>query len=255
MSLGRSLSRWLDERPRTAPATRVVWLGLFCWAVTALLPTLYRIEQLPKYSLALLALPLVLLGLGMLLVSGYPRSSTYTLLSGFPVAIALSMSRLEHELSLSTYSPATLAFSLGSLAAYAASASQLGAAREPERGVEHKPLGEVAPVDPEGRRQKVGLWVLSLLTAGACAVVLWCSWQAPGDYREHWGRAASHGAVLTALLAGLLGCLAISFVAPGLRAKRKRTKREKSARYKNAARLVLTGLSFLVLYMLARSGR
>jgi len=228
---------------------------MFCWAVTALLPTLYRLKQLPLPSLLLLGLAPALLALGLFLVRGYPRASTYTLLSGFPVAIALSMSRLEHELSLSTYSPATLAFSLGSLAAYAASASQLGAGREPERSVEHKPLGEVAPVDPEGRRQKVGLWVLGLLTAGACSVVLWCSWQPPGDYREHWGRAASHGAVLTALLAGLLGCLAVSFVAPGLRARRKRSKRVKTVRYKNAARLVLTGVSFLVLYALARSGR
>lgn len=254
MSLGRSLVRWLDERPRTPPATRVVWMGLFCWAVTALLPTVYRAKQLPLLSLALLPLAPGLLALGMLLMRSQPRAATYTLLSGFPVAIALSMSRLEHELALSTYSPATLLFALVSLGAYAASASQLGAAREPERNVNHKPLGEVAPVDSGGRRQRVGLWVLGLLTAGACAVVLWGSWQPARDYREHWGRAAANGAVLTALLAGLLGCLAISLVAPGLRAKRKRAKPER-ALYKNAARLVLTGLSFLVLYMLARSGR
>jgi hypothetical protein len=254
MSLGRSLVRWLDERPRIPPATRVVWLGLFCWAVTALLPSLYRAKQLPVLSLVLLPLAPGLLGLGMFLTRSHPRAATYVLLSGFPVAIALSMSRLEHELALSTYSPAALLFSLGSLGAYAASASQLGAAREPERSVDHKPLGEVAPVDPEGRRQRVGLWVLGLLTAGACAVVLWGSWQPAGDYRDDWGRAAANGAVLTALLAGLLGCLAIALVAPGLRAKRKRSKRER-ARYKNVARLVLTGISFLVLYMLARTGR
>src|SRR5688572_30262417 len=105
MSLGRSLVRWLDERPRIPAATRVVWLGLFCWAVSALLPCLYRAKQLPVLSLALLPLAPGLLGLGMFLMRSHPRAATYTLLSGFPVAIALSMSRLEHELALSTYSP------------------------------------------------------------------------------------------------------------------------------------------------------
>lgn len=237
---------------RIPAQTRVVWLGLCCWAVSAVLPSAHRSAQLTLRAWVLLALAPLLLATGLLVFRPLPRLAAYVLLCGFPVAIALSMSRFEHELALSTYSPTSLLFSLLSLGAYAASASQLGASHEPERSVEHKPLGEVPPVDAEGRKQNAGLVVLTLVTLGGVVSVFWGSWQSPTAYREHWGRGAATGAVTTALLAGLVSACAIAFVAPGLRAERKRGRREPS-RMRKVVRPLLTALSFAALYLMARA--
>jgi ABC-type Fe3+ transport system permease subunit len=128
----------------------------------------------------------------------------------------------------------------------------MGATHEAERSVEHKPLGEVPPVDAEGRKQNAGLLALCLVTAGGIISVFWGSWDAPSAYREHWGRSAATGAVTTALLAGLTAACAIAFVAPGLRAERKRGRREPS-RLRKVVRPLLTALSFVTLYLLARA--
>jgi hypothetical protein len=251
MSLSRAVFTWANATP---PRTRVVWLGLCCWTVSNLLPALHRAPQQSTLSWALLALAPLVLGVGLALFRPYPDLAAYLLLCGFPVALAVAMSRLEHELSLITYSPLSLAFSLLTLAAYAASASQMGALHELERSVEHKPLGEVPPVDTERRRQRMGLAVLLLVTAGSVVNVLWGSFQSPADYREDWGRAAPSGAVLTALLAGLLGCLAIAFVAPALRAERRRGKRDAN-QYRKVVRPLLAAGSLVVLYFIARGTR
>jgi hypothetical protein len=251
MSFSRAVVQWANATP---PKTRVVWLGLCCWVVTGLLPAVHRAPQQNALSWALLALPPVLLAVGLALFRPYPDLSVYVLLGGFPIALAISMSRLEHELALITYSPVSLGFSLLTLGAYVASASQMAALHEPERSVEHKPLGEVPPVDTERRRQRLGLLALSVVTLGAIANVLVGSFQSPADYREHWGRAAPSGAVLSALLAGLLGCLAIAFVAPALRAERRRGKRDPS-RYRKVTRPLLAAATLVVLYFIARSTR
>jgi hypothetical protein len=251
MSFSRAVVQWANATP---PKTRVVWLGLCCWVVTGLLPAVHRAPQQNALSWALLALPPALLAVGLALFRRYPDFSVYVLLGGFPIALAISMSRLEHELALITYSPLSLAFSLLTLGAYVASASQMGALHEPERSVEHKPLGEVPPVDTERRRQRLGLLALSVVTLGAVMNVLFGSFQSPTDYREHWGRAAPSGAVLSALLAGLLGCLAIAFVAPALRAERKRGKRDTN-RYRKVTRPLLAAGTLVVLYFIARSTR
>jgi hypothetical protein len=251
MSVSRAVVQWANATP---PRTRVIWLGLCCWTVTGLLPALHRAPQQNALSWALLGLAPLLLGVGLLLFRPYPDLAAYVLLCGFPVALAISMSRLEHELSLITYSPLSLAFSLLTLGAYAASASQLGALHEPERSVEHKPLGEVPPVDTERRRQRLGLLALISVTLASVVNVLWGSFQTPADYREDWGRAAPSGAVLGALLAGLLGCLAIAFVAPALRAERKRGKRDAN-RYRKVARPLLAAGTLVAFYFIARSTR
>jgi hypothetical protein len=251
MSVSRAIVQWANATP---PKTRVVWLGLCCWAVTALLPALHRGPQQNALSWALLGLAPLLLAVGLALFRPYPDLAAYVLLCGFPVALAISMSRLEHELALITYSPVSLAFSLLTLGAYAASASQMGALHEPERSVEHKPLGEVPPVDTERRRQRLGLLALIVITLGSIGNVLWGSFQSPADYREDWGRAAPSGAVLTALLAGLLGCMAIAFIAPALRAERRRGKRDPS-RYRKITRPLLAAFTLVVLYFIARSTR
>jgi hypothetical protein len=249
MSWGRALVASVNRIPAQ---TRVIWLGLCCWAVSAALPSFHRATQLGPSAWALLALAPALLAAGLLVFRPLPRVAAYVLLCGFPVAIALSMSRFEHELALITFSPLSLLFSLLSLGAYAASASQLGASHEAERSVEHKPLGEVPPVDAEGRKQRAGLVTLTAVTLGGVISVFWGSWQNPTVYREHWGRAAASGAVTTALLAGLVSACAIAFVAPGLRAERKRGRREPS-RMRKVVRPLLTALSFAALYLLARA--
>lgn len=249
MSWVRAMLGWVNRVP---PHARVAWLGVCTWAISAVLPSLHRATQLGPSAWALLAVPPLLLGVGLALFRPFPGLAAYVLLCGFPVALAVSMSRFEHELALITYSPGSLLFSLLALAAYAASASQLGALHEPERSVEHKPLGEVPPVDAEGRKQRAGLLVLGLVTLGGVVSVFWGSWHTPGAYREHWGRSAATGAVTTALLAGLTAACAVAFVAPGLRAERKRGRREPS-RLRKVVRPLLTALSFATLYVLARS--
>jgi hypothetical protein len=251
MSFSRAVAQWANATP---PKTRVVWLGLCCWVVTGLLPALHRAPQQNTLSWALLALAPLLLAVGLALFRPYPDLAAYVLLCGFPIALAISMSRLEHELALITYSPISLAFSLLTLGAYAASASQMGALHEPERSVEHKPLGEVPPVDTERRRQRLGLVALSVVTLGSIVNVLWGSFQSPADYREDWGRAAPSGAVLSALLAGLLGCLTIAFIAPALRAERRRGKRE-AAKYRKVMRPLIAAATLVALYFIARSTR
>jgi hypothetical protein len=251
MSWARRLLAWADG---TTPRTRVVWLGLFCWVVSALLPSIHRAAYLGADAFGLLVLAPSVLGLGLWLSRSRATASAYMLLAAFPVAIALSMSRFEHELSLATYSPGPLLFALASLAAYAASASQLCAAREQTRPVDHKPLGEVPPVDPELRRQQVGALTLGAVTVGAILALVWSAWQPPAEYRQHWGRASAEGAVLSALAAGVLGASTIALVAPGLRAERKGRKRRPD-RFKRLARPLLFALGFTLLYALARCAR
>ncbi|HEX6243280.1 MAG TPA: hypothetical protein VFZ61_20340 [Polyangiales bacterium] len=248
MSWAKAVVGWVNRVP---PRARVAWLGVFFWAVSAVLPSVHRATQLTNKTWALLALSPLLLALGLGLFRPLPALASYVLLCGFPVSVALSMSRFDHELGLITYSPSSLSFSLLSLAAYATSACQLGAAHEQERSVEHKPLGEVPPVDAEGRKQTAGLVVLGAITAGGILSVFWGSWQNPAAYREHWGGAASTGAVTTALIAGLGAACAVAFVAPGLRAERKRSRREPS-RLRKVVRPLLTALSFATLYLLSR---
>lgn len=231
-----------------------MWLGLFCWVVSALLPAIHRAAYLALSAWALLALGPAALGIGLWLSRAHASASAYTLLAAFPAAIALSMSRFEHELALATYSPGPLLFALASFAAYAASASQLCAAHEPKRPVDHKPLGEVPPVDPELRRQTVGASTLGAVTVGAIVAFVWSAWHTPAAYRQHWGRAAAEGAMLSALAAGLLGAAAIALVAPGLRAERKSRKRRPDA-FKRFGRPLLAALSFTVLYALVRLTR
>lgn len=257
MSWVRSFSGWFAPSVNGAaatqppPKTRVLCFGLLCWAVCNLLPAVHRAAKLPLSALVLSGLAPVVLTFGLSVAANHARAATYALLTGFPIALALGMSRFEHELALATYSPASLLFALLSLAGYAASVSQMAAAHDPTRAVDHKPLGEVAPVDSESRKQKVGALVLGLMTLAASVTVCFSSFQVPSEYREHWGRAAAHGAVLTALVAGLVGAGAIAMVAPGLRAERKRSKRRES-RDRRTVRLLVTALSFAALYVLSR---
>jgi hypothetical protein len=209
-----------QARKLTPSRTQVAALGALAFSVCALLPSLHRASLLSGWAFALLVVPPSLLALGLSFLRKRKRASTYVLLSGFPVALALSMSRLPHEVALATFSPPVLGFSFLSLGAYAASAVALCAAPAAMRRIEQRPLGEVSPIEPEARRQVLGAAVLWTLLSGAAFVAMWASWASPAHYREHWGRAASEGATLTALAAGLAGSLMLALVGPALRAER-----------------------------------
>lgn len=209
---------------------QVAALGALAFAACALLPSIHRAALLPASAFVLLLLPPSLLALGLWLAPAQKRAATYVLLTGFPIALALSISRLEHDVALTTFSPAVLGFAFLSLGAYAASAVALCAAPLATRKVEQRPLGEVAPIEPEARKQVLGASVLSTLLIGAMFVTMWASWASPAQYREQWGRAAAEGATLTALAGGFSGCLMLALVGPALRADRAAKTRDERAR-------------------------
>jgi hypothetical protein len=171
-----------------------------------------------------------MLGAGLALAPARTKLASYLLLTGFPIALALSMSRLDHDVALTTFSPAVLGFSILSLGAYAASAVALCAAPVGTRRVEQRPLGEVAPIEPEARKQVLGASVLWTLLIGTIFVTMWASWGSPSQYREQWGRAAAEGATLTALAGGFAGSLMLALVGPALRADRTTKTHDERAR-------------------------
>jgi hypothetical protein len=210
-----------SARLRTPSRAQVATLGLLSYCTCALLPSIHRAAALPRYAFALLALPLAALTVGLFLVHTHRRGATYALLSGFPIALALCVSRVPHDLALTTYSPAVLGFAFLALSTYAAAAVSLCARPLAMRKVEQRPLGEVAAIEPEARRQVLGALVLWTTLVGTTFVTMWSSWATPARYREQWGRAAAEGATLTALTAGLAGVLMLALVGPALRADRR----------------------------------
>lgn len=208
---------WLARAPSRA---QVGALGALAFCTCALLPSIHRAATLPRHAFALLCLPPLLLAGGLLALPARLALATYLLLAAFPVSIALSTSRLDHDLALTTFSPAVLGFAMVSLCAYAACAVALCSTPRAMRKVEQRPLGEVSPIEPEARKQVLGALVLTTLLLGTSFVVLWSTWASPSRYREQWGRAAPEGATLTALTAGLAGTLLLALVGPALRASR-----------------------------------
>ena len=222
---------FLPPERRLQPArTHVAALGILTFCACALLPSIHRAALLPRSAFALLGLPPVLLATGLALVPERRKAAAYLLLTGFPIALALSVSRLDHDVALTTFSPAILGFSFLSLAAYAAAAVSLCAAPLGTRKVEQRPLGEVAPIEPEARKQVLGAAVLWTLLLGTMFVTVWGSWASPSQYREQWGRAAPEGATLTALAGGFAGSLMLALVGPALRADRSAKTRDERAR-------------------------
>jgi len=219
---------------RAPSRTQVATLGLLAFCTCALLPSIHRSAQLPGYAFALLVLPPAALALGLALAPTRRRAATYTLLTGFPIALALCVSRVPHDVALTTFSPGVLGFAFLSLATYAASAVALCARPIAMRKVEQRPLGEVAAIEPEARKQVLGAAVLWTLLMGTTFVTMWASWSTPAQYREQWGRAAAEGATLTALAAGLAGVLMLALVGPALRADRRTT----AVRYDRTRRLI-----------------
>jgi hypothetical protein len=227
------MASWSFPPAHKLPPTRmqVAALGTLAFTACALLPSLHRAALLPRAAFLLLGLPPAMLALGLWLAPERKKGASYALLTGFPIALALSISRLENDVALTTFSPAVLGFAFLSLGAYAAAAVALCAAPLATRKVEQRPLGEVAPIQPEARKQVLGASVLSTLLVGAMFVTMWASWASPAQYREQWGRAAAEGATLTALAGGFAGCLMLALVGPALRAERSpRTRDERTRR-------------------------
>lgn len=217
-------------RTFTPRRTHVAALGALAFCACALLPSIHRAALLPRSAFVLLALPPILLAAGLALSHDRRKAASYLLLTGFPVALALSVSRLEHDVALTTFSPSVLGFSFLSLGAYAAAAVSLCAAPRGTRKVEQRPLGEVAPIEPEARKQVLGATVLWTLLIGTMFVTMWGSWASPSQYREQWGRAAPEGATLTALAGGFAGSLMLALVGPALRADRSSKTRDERTR-------------------------
>jgi hypothetical protein len=245
MSLESRLAGLGDRVPRSL---WVLSLGLLTWASAALLPSLYRRASLPLHAFSLLGLSPATLLLGLRLTRAQSSFAPYALLCAFPITLALSASRLDHDLALATYSPSVLMFSLLSLMGYLSAASTLSAEPPSSRSVDQRPLGEVSPVNLETRKQTLGKLVLGTVLCGGLVLVSLAGWGTPAQLRERWGRSAAEGATLTALVAGLVGALALSLVGPALRAQRGpvRTPGQRTGR---VVWLLLVALSGAVVYL------
>lgn len=208
---------------RTPSRTQVATLGLLAYAACGLLPSIHRAALLPTHAFLLLPLTPLTLAVGIAFARTRRRAATYILLTGFPLALALTVSRIPHDVALTTFSPGVLGFAFLSLGSYAAAAVALCARPLATRKVEQRPLGEVAAIEPEARKQVLGATVLWTLLIGTTFVTMWSSWSTPAQYREQWGRAAPEGATLTALMAGLAGVAMLALVGPALRADRRNT--------------------------------
>jgi hypothetical protein len=219
-----------DGRKLAPTRTHVAALGALAFCACALLPSIHRAALLPRSAFVLLLLPPGFLLAGLVLAPQQRKLASYLLLTGFPIALALSVSRLDHDVALTTFSPAILGFAFLSLGAYAAAAVALCAAPLGTRKVEQRPLGEVAPIEPEARKQVLGAAVLWTLLIGTMFVTVWGSWASPSHYREQWGRAAPEGATLTALAGGFAGALMLALVGPALRADRSTKTRDERTR-------------------------
>src|SRR5438105_2423495 len=110
---------------RVPLATRTAASGLLAFSVCVLLPTLHRADRLGPAAFWLLGLAPLSLLVGIALSYRHGRVAVYVLLATFPTAIAISLSRFDHDTALATFSPVTLGFALASLGAYAASAIAL----------------------------------------------------------------------------------------------------------------------------------
>jgi hypothetical protein len=244
--------------------------GVLTWAVTGLLPSLHREDLLSIGSLALLPAAPLVLALGLWFARfgarAEPRTTTqsgvhalrsarnapYLLLAVYPTLLALSASQLDHDTAVATFPPWVLAIALLSLAAYLGSASALCALPAGVRNVDQRPLGEIAPIDLETRKQAVGKLVLGTVATGSLGLIAWASWATPAHLREVWGRAAPEGATLTALSAGVVGALALTMVGPGLRAERGPVP-QNERRWRRVAWLLLVALSGVAVRVFMRS--
>lgn len=249
------------ERPQGKRDLRSYALvtGILTWAIVVLLPRLYRFAEasVTDWALALLPLPLLLLGLwlqGRAGRAGKTGAAEMLLLAAVPLSIAVSLSRFEHGLALRTYSPILLVFSSLSLAAYGGFVSALCADQAPMRPTQVRPLGEVPEVDPQLRRRRIGLAVLGGFALAMLMMVPFATWASPADYREAWGASAPAGATLTALVAGLVGAVGVAgVVAPALRANRERPPSPSTVN-KRVAWLATVAVSGMVVYAMLHYG-
>jgi hypothetical protein len=234
---------------RTQPKTLRLTLGLLVWLLAVVLPRVYRGLLLSPSALTLTLIAPLVLVVGTVLASRNRSASEGVLIAGFPVGLALGMVGIDHDVALATFSPWLMSLVVACLAGYGAIALDISAQRAHHREVEQKPLGEVAPVEPERRKQRLGTFVLASIATSTIAILIWGSWQTPAHYREHWGKAAPTGALLAALIAGLTGVAALAVVAPGLRAERSESTTEPS-RGKRVSWLLFVAASGMTVYWL-----
>jgi hypothetical protein len=246
-------SRIVTTLGRTPHTPLWVALAAATWFLGVLLPRLYRGVLLTPSGIPLsLLAPLVLI-VGTLLFERRRRQSEGLLLAGFPAAVAAGMCGIEHDLAMATYSPWLMGVTVLCLGAYEAVALEAASRGVRHRHVEEKALGEVAPVEPERRKKRMGTVVLVCVVISALLTTVFGSFASPAHYRERWGDAAEAGALLTALVSGLVGAGALVVVAPGLRADRGEPQPEEVRRRRLIWLLVVaaSGLSVYALFYLS----
>lgn len=205
--------------PSPTELLRVSLLGLNAWVVTLLVPSLF-VGLDPLQGLVTSA-PLLVLGAG---VFAHRRgaSAAWWLLGGFPAAIGAVLAWRDELAARDAHGLLGLTFAALSLLAFAAAAAHASARDlRGARAEVQSPLGREAVIEPPARR-----WtrraLLGLSAAGALAITLVAPVLGGRDARvERWGEAADDAAVLTALVGGVVACLALgAVIGPSLRADR-----------------------------------
>lgn len=244
---------------------RVTLWGLNAWVILLVAPGVTE----PLYRLAW-AIPLPVLALGVWSLgranrsadpgedalrrqnrvlseraTGHGRLSVALLATAYPLSLGVAMVAGSSPL-LALEAPSPLSVFAGAFALLVSVAVSLDASRRSGRSAGQaasSPRPQPSGAEPIaeaglGRRLRCALFALSALGVwGLVAVV-------PGTYRPHeleraWGEAAADGAVLSAVVAGLLGVVAMAaLIGPGLRARR----RKEHARPRRAALYLLLAL-------------
>lgn len=142
-----TLSAWNDRWRTFADATALA-LGLNLWATLDLLPMLVVGSAFTFAQVALLLLPLALLGLGV-----WKRNETI-LLFGFPSALLLPIASSPAMATLQFYSPARFTLVGIGLVAFLFGASTLTSFYEPPEPNHTRPLhSSTQPLPPRWRRR------------------------------------------------------------------------------------------------------
>lgn len=243
----------LAARAARVDAARVAVLGLNAWLVLTVLPMLLAGPQ-SWASAALLVLPLPALAFGVSALSRSRRTAGAALLAGYPVLVAIAIGLLGDHVEREPYSPLGLLFGALSLLAYGAGAALAASRPQGHRPTSLRPLGSVQPIPPDRSRVRTQLALIGVTASAATAVAVVAPMLGGRTALvAAWGDAAREAGVLVAVVAGALGTAVVAlFVAPAMRASRRRppTRRQIDARLVALLSVVLTGV--LVLFLMHR---
>lgn len=241
------------DRAAVSDALRAGFSGLNAWLVVYLLPSLW-IGEGSATEAALAAVPLVVLLVGVAAVgSGRPWGHPM-LLAVFPPALGglLVLSpRLGAVAVRDAADVVGLSLGVASLTAFVAAVAYGAAhARAAKPSSAHPLIGKAPVSEPFARRGLRRLLLTAVGLGGFFMLVVAPSLTSPRERVALWGEGAADGAVLTAVVATIVTCLALgAVVGPGLRADRRRSSARQTRRRVGAALLIaaLGAAAFLVL--------